>query len=93
MKMQQAMDLMNNKPAGFMVSFEWCGDGMLRSDHFPDKHTGEQLIPTEWEAWELARTFAKVMRGKVCNLYVVGSDFVPVKDYDSRRIENRNRNT
>lgn len=38
MKMQEALDIMEDvrKPAGFMVHFEWAGDGFLRSDYFPD---------------------------------------------------------
>jgi len=89
MKMQEAMDLINNKPQGFMVSFEWFGDGFLRSDYFPDKHAGEELIKYEHEAWELADRFARAMKGKVCNLYVVGHDFKPVENYKQRYIKNR----
>ena len=89
MKMQEAMDIINNKPKGFMVSFEWYGDGMLRSDHFPDKHNAEPLIPTEWEAWELADRFARATKGKTCNIYVTDNTFSPVKDYENRKIINR----
>jgi len=88
MKMQEAMDIINNKPKGFMVHFEWCGDGFLRTDYFPDKHAGESLIPTEHEAWELADRFARVTKGKTCNIYVVDSQFIPVKDYEIRKIAN-----
>jgi hypothetical protein len=87
--MQEALDLINNKPKGYMVSFEWCGDGFLRSDHFPDKHAGEKLIESESQAWELAESFALAMKGKVCNLYVVGHDFRPVENYRVRYIVNR----
>ena len=72
-----------------MVSFEWYGDGFLRSDHFPDKHADEPLIESEHEAWELARAFARATKGKTCNLYVVDSKFVPVADYDKRKMSNR----
>ncbi len=89
MKMQAVMDIINNKPEGFMVSFEWCGDGMLKSDYFPDKHSGENLIPTEWDAWELADRFAKITKGKTCNLYVVDNPYTPVRDYKKRLILNR----
>lgn len=89
MKIQEAMDIIHNKPKGFMVSFEWCGDGLLRSDHFPDKRAGEPLIPTEHEAWELADRFARATKGKTCNLYVVDSSSSPVKDYKKRIIANR----
>ena len=89
MKMQEAMDILNNKPKGFMVHFEWCGDGFLRSDYFPDKHAGEPLIKTEHEAWELARAFAKATKKRTCNLYVVNNDFTPVYGYAAREIANR----
>ena len=89
MKMQEAMNEINNKPKGYMVSFEWYGDGFLRSDHFPDKHGGEALIETESEAWELADRFARATKGKTCNLYVVGHNFTPVEGYKDRYILNR----
>ena len=87
--MQEAMDMINNKPKGYMVHFEWCGDGMLRSDYFPDKHNGETLIQTEWEAWELVGKFARATKGKTCDLYVIDNTFSPVKDYERRKIINR----
>lgn len=86
MKIKDALDIIG-EPSGYMVSFEWCGDGMLRSDHFPDKHAGESLIDTEEEAWILANKFAKKMRGRVCNLYIIGDDFVKVPH--SKFIANR----
>jgi hypothetical protein len=90
MKYQDAVDkICMPVKQGFMVSFEWCGDGFLRSDHFPEKHDGEALIPTEEAAWILARKFAKAMKGKVCHLYVIDSNFSPVKDYKKRYIVNR----
>ena len=89
MKLQEAMDIINNKPEGYMVDFEWCGDGLLRSDHFPDKHAGEQLIPTEWEAWGLASRFARATKGKTCNICVTDHNFNPVEGYKSREIINR----
>jgi len=92
MKMQEAMDILNNKPKGFMVSFERIEGCMLASDHFPDKHAGETLIATEYEAWELARAFARATEGKTCNLYVIDSHFVPVEAYHARRIPNREEN-
>jgi len=89
MKMQEAKDLMNNKPRGFMVSFDWYGDGFLTSDHFPDKHAGEKLIRSEHEAWELARDFARATKGRTCNLYVIDSEFKPVNGYRDRKINSR----
>lgn len=91
MKIEEAMAIIQGKaaPQGFMVEFEHAGDGFLRGDHFPDKHTGEPLIPTEDEAWELARKFAQKTKGKCVNIYVVKSDFSPVLDYEQKMIENR----
>ena len=91
MKMAEAEAIIKGEPItkGFMVSFEWKKGGMLHSDHFPDKHDGEPLIPTEKEAWLLASEFAKKMRGKVVNLYVIKDDFTPVDGYKEKYIENR----
>jgi len=89
MKLAKAMEMIQNKPTGYMVHFEWCGNGLLTSDYFPDKLNGEDLIPTEDEAWMLANRFAMATRGKTCNLYVVGRNFSPVESYKDRQILNR----
>ncbi len=89
MKMKNAMKVINGTPSGFMVSFEWKKGGLLRGDHFPDKHAGEELIKTEKEAWMLAAEFAKKTVGDTVNLYVIKSDFVPVKGYRTKYIANR----
>lgn len=89
MRMAEAMKIIEGEEGGYMVSFEWKEGEMLRSDHFPDKHAGESLIPTEMEAWMLAAEFAKKMRGKAVNLYVVEHNFSPVDGYRTRYIENR----
>ena len=90
MKIDEAMKIINDdKEEGYMVSFEWAGDGMLRSDHFPDKHAGEKLIETEEEAWELAAKFASRKRDRCVNIYITGADFHPVKGYRDRIILNR----
>lgn len=89
MKMQTAMGMINNKPKGFMVHFEWIDRGCLSSDYFPDKHADEPLIETEYEAWKLAHKFARVTKGKACNIYVIDHTFSPVKDYEDREIKNR----
>ena len=91
MKMAEAMAIIDSddhKP-GFMVSFERAGDGFLRGDYFPDKHAGEPLIPTEEEAWEIARKFASKTYGRCVHIYVVDSTFSPVKDYKDKYIVNR----
>lgn len=91
MKMWEAMDIINKKDKeyGFMVSFEHAGDGFLRSDHFPDKHASEKLIPTEEEAWELAHRFARQTKDKCVNIYVIDQNFSPVNGYKTRKIKNR----
>lgn len=88
--MNEALEIIiNENQQGFMVSFERCGDGFLRGDYFPDKHAGEKLIFTEEEAWELAVKFANKMKGKAVNIYVTGSNFVPVSGYELKIITNR----
>lgn len=92
MKMQEALDIIENapKPAGFMVHFEWAGDGFLRSDHFPDVRAGEPPIATEDEAWQIAAQFAAKKRKRCVNVYVIRrEDFTPVHGYRERMIENR----
>lgn len=91
MKMKEALELIEKKnDGGFMVTFEWKKDNiLLMSDYFPDKHAGEPLIKTEEEAWALAAKFAEAMKGKVVNLYVIKSDFVPVDNYKEKYIKNR----
>lgn len=89
MKMKDAMNEIYNKPKGYMISFEWCGDGFLRGDYFPDKHDGEELIQTEREAWDLAYRFAIATKGRTCNLYVIDHNFKPVDGYKKRYIKNR----
>lgn len=85
MKINEAMKIINYDPNhGFMVSFEKIEGPFLRSDHFPDKHAGEELIPTEQEAWNLAAQFARKMSGQVVNVYVVNADFQPVRDYRNK---------
>lgn len=88
MKRKEAMEMINpeNKEAGFMVSFEVRERSILRSDHFPDKHAGEELIETEEEAWELARKFANATDDKYVNIYVTDHTFSPVRGYDSKTI-------
>ncbi len=89
MKMNDALGIINNKSGRYMVHFEWCGDGFLRSDYFPDKFAGEDLIDTEAEAWLLASEFARATVGRTCNVYVIDSDFRPVDNYEARLIANR----
>lgn len=89
MKFEEALKIINRKrkKEGYMVSFEVKEKGTLRSDHFPDKHAGEPLIKTESEAWLLAAAFAVSSDDNICNIYVVDSDFSPVKNYDSKKLK------
>jgi hypothetical protein len=91
MKMSEAIEIMNNSPKGkldgYMVSFEKREGGVLRSDYFPDKHAGEELIKTEEEAWRLARLFASSTDDSIVNIYVVGSDFIPVAGYSEKKLK------
>ena len=92
MKMQEAMNIMENKPklAGFMVHFEKIVGAMLHSDYFPDVHAGEPPIKTENEAWKMAAQFAAKTHKSCINIYVVRrEDFTPVPDYAQRKIVNR----
>jgi len=87
--MKEAMGIIEGEKDGFMVSLEWKKGGMLHSDHFPDKHAGEDLIITEKEAWMLAAEFAKKAVGKAVNIYVINADFTPVTGYREKYIANR----
>ena len=88
MKMSKAMEIIEPKiTTGFRVSFEVVEGCMLRSDYFPDHN--ELLIPTEAEAWNLVERFAINTRGRYVNIYVVDSDYKPVKGYDKKMIKNR----
>ena len=82
--MKEALDIINYKP-GFMVRFSRLG----KIDHFPDKSSGDELIQSEEEAWELARKFAANMRGRAVTIYVVDQDFKPVEGYEQKFLSNR----
>ena len=89
MKMREAQDIIENGLRhGYIVHFERREDGMLCSDHFPDKHAGEPAIPTEEQAWHLASMFAAATRPRCVNFYVVNyRDFTPVRGYRERIID------
>ena len=90
MKMKDAMKIIEGKAGnGFMVSFEKKRGTMLYSDHVPDMHAGEPLIPTEADAWYMAYQFAKKTVGECVNIYVIDHNFKPVSDYKNLEIENR----
>lgn len=71
---------------GFMVHFDKREGGMLISDFFPDKHQGEPLFEFESVAWDWAKNFAAYAPACYVNIYVIGSDFVPVIDYARRKL-------
>lgn len=87
MKLKEALEIINKNEKGYMVSFEVRGGGVLRGDHFPDKHAGEPLIETEGEAWELAEKFAKSTGNEVFNIYVIDHNFCPVKGYSNKKFK------
>ena len=87
MKMQEALDIINNAEKGFMVSFEERGNGLLKSNHFPERRSGEDLIETEEEAWDLANKFANATDvSKYVNIYVTDASYKPVKGYEQKII-------
>jgi len=88
MQMHEAMQIINGEPTGYMVHISRRDGRFLRSEYFPDKLLGEPLIPTEEEAWELAKKFAAKTVGKYVYIYVVDRDYVPVPGYEFRRITN-----
>lgn len=94
MKMSEAISIIGGgqKKMGYMVSFEWADHGILKGDHFPDKHAGEDLIPTEEEAWTLAMLFANKTRNlpvPAVNIFVRDQDYNPVPGYEEKEIKNR----
>jgi hypothetical protein len=90
MKMEEALKIVSEGiPKSYMVIFDWVDGCFLRSDHFPDKHSGEPLIASEEEAWRLASQFAQNTVGRCVNIYVIDDKFNPVPDYQSRKITNR----
>ena len=87
MKFQEALDIINGNEKGYMVSFEVRENSVLRSDHFPDKHANESLIPTLKEAWDLAERFANTTGSEVVNIYVIDHTFSPVKGYANKKLK------
>ena len=92
MKYAEAMDIINfyeKRVRGFLVAFEKKDNGMLVSDSFPDKQF-ESVIPTEEEAWKLAKRFADAAAWRYTNIYVVyAEDYTPVPDYKNKAIKHR----
>ncbi len=88
MKYQEALNIIKEKEKlGFMISFEKHIGSILESDHFPDKHAGEDLIQTEREAWELAEQFANATGDDIVNIYVIDKDFGPVEGYREMKLK------
>lgn len=87
MKLKEAMNIIETSENGYMVSFEKHEGGLLKSDHFPDKHAGEELIKTEAEAWTLARRFASAVSSvDYVNIYVIDKNFCPVDGYNEKKL-------
>ena len=89
MKWEEVRAIINkaDRQYGYRISFEWYGDGFLRSDYFPERD--ETLIESENTAWKIAKMFANRMKGKVCNVYVTDQDYMPVREYKNKMIKNR----
>ncbi len=87
MKYEEALEIIENKEKGFMVSFEKRKGGLLISDYFPDKHDGEDLIKTEEEAWDLAERFSKATGDDIVNIYVIDHTFSPVSGYSNKKLK------
>lgn len=86
MKMVEAFAVMYGSNDGFMVSFEWIEGSILRSDHFPDKSAGEELIKTKDEAWGFANMFALKTFNRAVNIHVIDVNFSSI---DEECIKNR----
>ncbi len=87
MKLKEAMSIIDKKERGFMVTFEKVEGSTLKSDHFPDKHAGEDLIPSEKEAWDLAERFSLATPKQYVNIYVIDQTFSPVSGYDKKKFK------
>ncbi len=85
MRMQQALNLIAGKPAGFRVSYDdFDGRSALTGPCFPGDD--EPLIPTEAMAWALAHEFAAKAPENFRNIYVVDSHYKPVPGYQDKRL-------
>lgn len=87
--MNDAINIIEGQSDGFMVHVHWVQDKFLRSDYFPDKRIGEDLIGSEEDAWILANKFAKKTIGKAVNIYVVNASYIPVEGCQEKHINNR----
>ena len=87
MKLREALDIIDTHERGFMVQFDVLENQIIRSDHFPDKHSGEELIKSEELAWEMAKRFAAAVDPSTyINIYVINQKFIPVSDYQQKKI-------
>ena len=84
MKLQEAMDIIHNKPKGFRVIFAWDDGDFLRHDHFPE--LDEPLIPTEGQASDLATRFARVTVGETHNVAVIDENSELVPKYEKSKL-------
>lgn len=79
MRLDKAREM--TRPQGFLVSWEWRENGLLRSDHTPDTTLDEKPFPTLDEAQGFAGEMARKAPENVVNIKVVrANDFVPVSD-------------
>lgn len=99
MKFADALEIIGGeeKPDGYIVSFESKTGPTLGMDLFPDIWSNEFPIPDEEHAWRLAEDFAAKTKGKFINIHVctvkkLAGGLFKIKEtdqYESRRIENR----
>lgn len=89
MRMAEALKIaaIGLRPKGYRVSYSHVNGFIVECGYFPDRD--EPLIPSEDEAWELARAFARATFEKYVNIYVVDDRYAPVPGYADKRIQNR----
>ena len=82
MKLADAKEMIRNR-SGFRVSFDIRENGLLKSDHVPERY--ETPFSTEDEAWEFARKLSPIPG--VVNIYVIyASTWQPVEGYYSKML-------
>lgn len=88
MKFKEAQKIIKEgSRKGYMVVFKrYVGRESLVEDFFPE--INEELIPTEEEAWRLAKDFASKTFDYCVGIYVADANFTPVKDFKIKMISN-----
>lgn len=92
MKMKVAMEIIDtyeehkNRQPGYMVEFEHRKHSILASGHFPDANKGDELIPTETKAWDLANRFNEATNSDYVNIYVIDQNYRPVANHANKTL-------